>query len=111
MLPPADVLAVLKEAEDAEEIPMRDRLDAVCLLGSGLVLGGSLFYSTSTGGAPLLAETEPPRQQRLAVALDNSLFVFYSRLLDYILGRGDVRPQLMSYLPPDTALGDVVAVG
>ncbi len=59
----------------------------------------------------MLAETPPPRQQRLAVATRDSLFVFYSRLLDYIMGRGGVRPQLMSYLPPDTPLGDVAAIG
>lgn len=36
----------------------------------------------------------PLKQSRLAVAMEGSLFVFYSRLLDYIVGRGEIRPQL-----------------
>lgn len=110
-LDPAAVLQEMKRAEADLEADMRDRLDVVCLLGRGLVLGGSLMFATSNHGLPLLAESERPRQQRLAVAAENSLFLFYSRLLDYILARTEVRPQLMSYLPPDTPLGDVVAIG
>lgn len=107
----ASVLHEMKAAEEEAEAGVRDRLDVICLLEQGLVLGSSLFYSTTNGGAPLLETSEALPQQRLAVTAPNSLFVFYSRLLDYILGRGDIRPQLMSYLPPDTALGEVVAVG
>jgi hypothetical protein len=36
------------------------------------------------------------------VAAENSLFLFYSRLLDHIVGRGEIRPQLMSLLQRDT---------
>lgn len=110
-LEPAAVLQEMKRAETDLEADMRDRLDVVCLLGRGLVLGGSLMFATSNSGQPLLAESERPRQQRLAVAAENSLFIFYSRLLDYLMGRTEIRPQLMSYLPPDTPLGDVVAIG
>jgi hypothetical protein len=107
----AKILHEMKSVEEGLGADMRDRLDAVCVLGRGLVLGGSLFYSTNHGGEPLLEHTPAPRQQRLAVESDNSLFIFYSRLLDYILGRIEVRPQLMSYMPPDTPMGDVVAIG
>lgn len=110
-LAPAQVLAEAKRLDDEQAIEMCDRLDGVCVLGDGLVLGGSLMYSTTHGGDPLLFGVEPPRQQRLAIAVENTLFVLYSRLLDYIMGRGDVRPQLMSYMPPDTPLGNVVAIG
>jgi hypothetical protein len=110
-LSPAQVLEELKAAEEELGAEPRDRLDVVCLLGVGLVLGGSLFHSTTTGGEPLQEASPPLPQQRVAFAADNSLFLFYSRLLDYILGRGEVRPQLMSYLPPDTPMGEVVAVG
>jgi len=105
------ILATIKAEEEANEIAMVDRLDVVCLLGRGLVLGGSLFYSTTNNGEPLVAGAPEPRQQRLAVAAENSLFIFYSRLLDYILGRGEVRPQLMSYLPPDMPLGEIIGIG
>jgi hypothetical protein len=107
----AGVLAEMRRIEDKLGIGVRDRLDAVCVLGQGLVLGGSLFYSTTSGGEPLLAGSPPLPQERLAAEMENSLLVFYSRLLDYIVGRGDVRPQLMSLLPPDMPLGTIVAVG
>ena len=107
----ADILHAAKAVEDEVGAEPQDRLDAVCVLGTGIVFGGSLLYSTTHEGEPLLPETRPPRQQRLAVEAENSLFIFYSRLLDYILARADVRPQLMSYLPPDTPLGEVVARG
>lgn len=107
----AEVLRVMKDAEDDLAVEMADRLDAICLLGRGLVLGGSLLYSTSTNGELLLPATTRPRQQRLAVETEQSLFIFYSRLLDYVLGRSETRPQLMSYVPPDLPLGKVVAVG
>lgn len=107
----ADVLHEAKAVEEEIGAEMGDRIDAVCVLGEGLVLGGSLLYSTTHKGEPLHPETRPPRQQRLAVEAENSLFIFYSRLLDYILARAEVRPQLMSYLPPDTPLGEVVASG
>lgn len=110
-LHPADVLDELKAAEEEIGADVRDRLDVVCLLGSGLLLGGSLFYSTATDGKPLLATSPDISSQRVAFAAENSLFLFYSRLLDYILARGPVLPQLMSYLPPDTPLGEVVAIG
>ena len=106
-----EVMERMREVEDELETDLADRLDIVCLLEQGLVLGGSLFYSTTNNGLPLLKETPRPRQQRLAVAAPNSLFIFYSRLLDYILGRREVRPQLMSYLPPETPLGEIVAIG
>jgi hypothetical protein len=83
----------------------------ICILGKGLVLGSSLFYATTMGGQPLVPEAPPLGQQRLAVRAENSLFILYSRLLDYILGRGEIRPQVMSYLPPDFPLGEVDGVG
>jgi hypothetical protein len=107
----AGIVAALVEFEDELAVGRRDRLDVVCLLGGGLVLGGSLFYSTTTGGEPLLADSPELPQSRVGLAAENSLFLFYSRFLDYVLGRVDVRPQLMSYLPPETPLGEVVAVG
>jgi hypothetical protein len=106
----ADVLEELKQAEEDLNAEIRDRLDVVCVLGEGLVLGGSLLHVV-TNGEPPQATSAPPRQQRVAFATENSLFLFYSGLLDYILARGDVRPQLMSYMAPDTQLGEVVAVG
>jgi len=106
----ADVLAELKQAEENVSAEIRDRLDVVCVLGEGLVLGSSLLHIL-TNGEPPQATSVPPRQQRVAFATENSLFLFYSGLLDYILARGDVRPQLMSYMAPDTQLGEVVAVG
>lgn len=110
-LTPAEVLEQMQAVEDEIGADFRDRLDVVCLLGQGLVLGGSLLYSTTSDGAPLLATTAVPRQQRIAVEAENSLFIFYSRLLDYISGRPDVRPQLMSYMAPDTPMGEIVASG
>ena len=107
----ADLLHEAEAVEVEVGAEMRDRLDVVCVLGKGLVLGGSLLYSTTHSGHALLPATRPPRRQRLAVEAANSLFIFYSRLLDYSLARAEVRPQLMSYLPPDTPLGEVVATG
>ena len=105
----AEVLAELKKAEEDVRAEIRDRLDVVCVLGKGLVLGGS-FLHVLTSGEPPQAASVPSRQQRVAFATENSLFLFYSGLLDYILARGDVKPQLMSYMAPDTPLGEVVAV-
>jgi hypothetical protein len=107
----AEILRTMKEAEDDLGVEMADRLDMVCLLGKGIILGGSLFYSTTNNGDPLLPATPRPRQQRLAVEAEQSLFIFYSRLLDYILGRRETRPQLMSYVPADLPLGTVVGIG
>lgn len=107
----ASTLHEMKTVEEELGAEMRDRLDVICVLGKGLVVGSSLLYATTMAGQPLVPEAPPLEQQRLAVEAENSLFIFYSRLLDYTLGRGDVRPQLMSYMPPDTPLGVVVAVG
>jgi hypothetical protein len=106
----ARILEELRTVEDEDGVDMRDRLDMICILGQGIVIGGSLMYVTSTGRR-LLAETPRPRQQRLAVAVENSLFVFYARLLDYLAARPPMRPQLMSYLPAETPMGVVVATG
>ena len=106
-----EILEALKAEEEAAAIAFVDRLDVICLLGRGLLLGGSLFYSTTNDGAPFLPGTREPRQQRVAVVADNSLFIFYSRLLDYLAGRDEARPQLMSYMPQETHLGEVVAIG
>lgn len=109
-LDPARILADLKTVEERDGVDMRDRIDIVCVLGKGVVIGGSLMYATSAG-APLLAETPRPPQQRLAVVVENSLFVFYARLLDYLAARPVTCPQVMSYLPAETPMGVVVAVG
>jgi hypothetical protein len=107
----ASALGELKAIEEEIDAEVRDRLDIVCVLEQGYILGSSLFYATSMGGQPLVPEAPSIEQQRVAAETENSLFVFYSRLLDYILGRGEIRPQLMSYLPPDTPMGIVVATG
>lgn len=109
-LDPARILDELKTVERADDVDMRDRLDMVCVLGQGVVIGGSLMYATSNG-MPLLTGTARPRRQRLAVAVENSLFVFYARLLDYVAARPTTRPQVMSYLPAETPMGVVVATG
>jgi len=105
-LTPARILEILCELEREEEVATRDRLDLVCVLGQGLVLGGTLMQATTRlrGG---VAGTTP---ERLAVEIDNSLFVFYVRLLDYLAARPPTPPQLMSYLPPTTPMGIVTAV-
>jgi hypothetical protein len=82
-----------------------DRLDMICLLGRGLVLGGSMYANMGRTSPP------EPKEQRLAVEFENSLFLFYSRLLDYALERGEVRPQLMSYMDPETPMGVTVGEG
>jgi hypothetical protein len=109
-LDPARILGELKLLEESDGVDMRDRVDMVCVLGKGVFIGGSLMYATCAG-APLDAAASRPRQQRLAVAVENSLFVFYARLLDYIAARPVTRPQVMSYLPEETPMGVVVAVG
>jgi hypothetical protein len=109
-LDPARILDELKTLEAEDGVDMRDRIDMICVLGQGVVVGGSLMYATSTG-APLLAGTARPRHQRLAVDVENSLFVFYARLLDYLAARPTTRPQVMSYLPAETPMGVVVATG
>jgi hypothetical protein len=93
----AQTLAVLEQDIDA-----RDRLDLICLLGTGLLLGGSMYAETTR-----FADTAG--QERLAVEFDNSLFLFYSRLLDYALTRGEVPPRLMSYMSPETPMGIAVS--
>jgi Domain of unknown function (DUF6602) len=108
-LEPARILGELKSLEEDEGVDMRDRVDMVCALGQGVVLGGSLM-STTRGGSSLRDDSRT-RQQRLAVEVSNSLFVFYARLLDYIATRPLTRPHVMSYLPPETPMGVVVAVG
>lgn len=107
----ATALQEMKAEEEEIGADVRDRLDVVCVLGEGLLLGSSLMFATTMGGQPLVPEAPALLQQRLALEAENSLFIFYSRLLDYILGRGEIRPQLMSYMPPDTPMGVVVAVG
>jgi hypothetical protein len=107
---PSRLLEIVREVEEKDCIDMRDRLDLVCVLGTGVVLGGSLMYAT-THGAALTATAERPPRQRLAVEVGDSLFVFYARLLDYLTARPTTPPQLMSYLPPDTPMGIVSAEG
>jgi len=99
---PARVLTVLCDVEDGDEVERRDRLDMVCLLGKGVVLGGALLAAMTPGAG------EP---ERLAIELDDSLLVFYARLLDYLSARPPTRPQLMAYLPAATPMGLVTAVG
>jgi hypothetical protein len=101
---PARALRELKAVEDEDNVDIRDRLDLVCVLGSSLIVGGSLMAGMDSGAVA----HEDSRPERLAVAVDNSLFVFYTRLLDYVALRGVVRPRLMSYLPPETPMGIVV---
>jgi len=101
------LLEQVREAEESLDVAVADRLDLVCVLGRGVVLGGSLLATAL--GNPVAAS--PQGQQRAAVELENSLFIFYSCLLDYIVAREPTRPQLMSYLPSGFPLGRVVAVG
>lgn len=105
-----EMLAEVRALEEEDGTEMRDRLDLICVLGRGVMLGGSLMYQTAVG-SPLTADAAAPRQQRVAVAVENALFVFYARLLDYLGARPVVRPQVMSYLPPETPMGVTVAVG
>jgi hypothetical protein len=90
------LLRQLVAAEQALGVGEGDRLDMICVLGQGVIVGGALALATAG--------------ERVAVAIDNSLFVFYSQLLDYALARGDVPPRLMSYMRPQTPMGVVVAV-
>jgi hypothetical protein len=108
-LPLVDILHSLADEEEALSTPPIDRLDMVCVLGKGLIFGGSALYSLSAGGEPLTPQISMP-QQWMAFETKHELLTFYSRLLDHIMGRGDVRPQLMSYVPPNMAMGRVVEV-
>jgi hypothetical protein len=83
------VLEVGVEAGEAFEPAGHGAFPVVCVLEKGLVFGSSLFYATTTGGQPLVPEAAPIPQERIAVETTSSLFIFYSRLMDYILGRGD----------------------
>jgi hypothetical protein len=106
----ANLLHALADEEEARGVQPIDRLDMVCILGKGLVLGGSVFHALTMAGQPLTPLAPPTPQHWLALESEHELFTFYSRLLDHIIGRGDIRPQLMSYLPPDAGVGLVVAV-
>ena len=105
-LSPSELLANLREREEAADVDAYDRLDLICLLGTGVVVGGSLWMETRRYRARELSDTEA-----IAVAVDDSLFVFYSSLIDYLAARPSTAPQLMSYLPPATPMGVVVATG
>jgi hypothetical protein len=99
----ADIHRLLRELEDDEGVADADRLDLVCVLNEGLVVGG-----------PLLAVLDNERERdrgRLAVALEDSLFVFYVLLLDRLAAMAPTPPRLMSYLSPATPMGVVVAEG
>jgi Domain of unknown function (DUF6602) len=107
-LPLPTLLDALAEEEEALGAPPLDRLDMVCILGKGLVLGSSVFHTVTTDGEVLSANAQATPQHWLALESEHELLMFYSLLLDHIMGRGEVRPQLMSYLPPDMGMGRVL---
>jgi hypothetical protein len=101
----------LRTFEDDLGAPPRDRLDMICVLDHGVVVGSSVFYALTSGqGQMLTADAPPLTQERVAMETDTALLLFYTLLLDSIVGRQEVRPQLLSYLPPDHGMGLVVAV-
>jgi hypothetical protein len=105
-LGPASVLNLLRDNERRGNTEIEDRLDLVCILDAGVVVGGSLFAKTLRGHSDRFVDVEA-----IAVAVDDSLLVFYTRLVDYLAARPMVAPQLMSYLPPTTPMGVIVAAG
>jgi uncharacterized protein DUF6602 len=109
-LPLAGLLDILADNEEALGAEPVDRLDMLCVLQKGLIFGGGVFYSLSMDGQVLTPHAPPQRQRGMALETEHELLVFYSKLLDHIMSRSDVRPQLMSYLPSETQLGQVVAV-
>jgi hypothetical protein len=108
--PLAKFLDTLADKEQALGAEPMDRLDMACILKKGLLLGGAIFHSLSAGGEALTPQTPPHPQHGMALETEHELLLFYSRLLDHIMGRTETRPQLMSYLPPDAQMGRVVAV-
>lgn len=109
-LPLAGLLTTLADHEDALGAEPIDRLDLLCVLQKGLIVGGRVFYSLSMDGQVLTPHAPPHHQRCMALETEHELLLFYSQLLDHIMGRGDVRPQLMSYLPSETGMGQVVEV-
>lgn len=101
---PAAVLAELRAVERRAHLPVDDRLDLICLLGRGVVVGGALWARSRGGTAFAAAES-------IAVDSDDGLLLFYTRLLDELAARGMTPPRLMSYLPPETPMGVVSGVG
>jgi hypothetical protein len=108
--PLAGLLDLLVDDEDALGAEPIDRLDLLCVLQKGLIVGGGVFYSLSMGGEVLTPHAPPHHQRCMALESEHELLLFYSRLLDHIMGRAEVRPQLMSYLPPEAAMGQIVGV-
>lgn len=103
---PASVLNQLRDIEQRAGTQVDDRLDLICILDVGVVVGGSLFAKTLRDRGGRFVDVDA-----VAVAVDDSLLVFYTRLVDYLAARPTVAPQLMSYLPPTTPMGVVVATG
>jgi hypothetical protein len=105
-LNPAAVLALMREHEHRGGVEVRDRLDLVCVLNVGVVVGGSLWTDALRRQRSDLADAEA-----IAVGVDDSLFVFYTCLVDFLARRPPTPPQLMSYLPLASPMGIVVATG
>jgi hypothetical protein len=108
--PLAGLLDLLVDDEDALGAEPIDRLDLLCVLQKGLMVGGGVVFSLSTGGQVLTPRAPPHHQRCMALESEHELLLFCSRLLDHIMGRTDARPKLMSYLPPETAMGQIVGV-
>jgi hypothetical protein len=108
----ATLLDTLLDREKSLGLAPIDRLDLVYVLQKGLIYGGAALHAISLKDEPLTPLTpqspEPP-QHCMALETENELLLFYTFLLDHMMGRGDVRPQLMSYLPPQHEMGRVVA--
>jgi hypothetical protein len=80
-------LRTLADKENALNVQPIDGLDMVCILGKGLVFGGSALYALSASGEALTPNTPPPPQRWVAFESEHELFVFFSRLLDYVMTR------------------------
>jgi hypothetical protein len=108
--PLAGLLDILADSENALGAEPIDRLDLLCVLQRGVIVGGGVFYALSMGGQVLTPGAPPHHQRCMALETEHELLLFYSQLLDHIMSRGDTRPWLMSYLPPESGMGQVVGV-
>jgi hypothetical protein len=95
----------LKLLEEEDNLEIVDRLDLVCVLGQGVVIAGAYRYRRDNAEVPPTSAEHP--QGRIALRSENALLIFYSALLDYISAQTPLKPQMMSYLPPDYGLGVV----
>lgn len=96
----------LKQLEEEADLEVSDRLDLLCVLGQGIVIGGAYRYHRDNADLPSDRIPEHP-QRRIAMRSPNALLLFFSSMLDYITAQNEVKPQLMSYLPEEFGLAQV----